>query len=160
MTPRTREAILERIENAKEPDRVLDAEIAMALEGWSLWKSKHGYWNLERHREHVRTLEGRPPDVVYDSTTGAKLPAELPPMHWADDVDLPTYTESIDAALGLVERVFPDGLVLLTNDHNGHPSWQATLRPNAPVDLHRGFAPTPALALIAALLYALKDATS
>lgn len=34
---------LERVRAASGPDRELDAEIALALCGWKIWRSKHGY---------------------------------------------------------------------------------------------------------------------
>ncbi len=104
-----------RLEEATGPDRELDLEIAKKLFGFSLWKSKHGYWNITwpdswpyRDAHASITVSGRDPSLVYDPTTGEKLPPEKEPTDWADMIDCPHYTASLDAAVALVERCLPD----------------------------------------------------
>jgi hypothetical protein len=72
-----------------------------------MWKSKHGYWYIDGPTGERFHADGRASGVEYDSTTGEKLPPELPPMDWANDVDLPEWTKSIHSALALVEAKLP-----------------------------------------------------
>lgn len=104
--------LIARLEKCTGADREIDLAIAL-LCGFSLWKSKHGYWNVSwpddwtfSEKRNV-TVPGRAPDEVFDPTTGERLPPEEPPTGWADDIGCPEFTASLDAALSFAERVLP-----------------------------------------------------
>lgn len=46
MTMNDLPTLLDRVRKADGPDRELDAALALAIGGWKMWKSKHGYWEL------------------------------------------------------------------------------------------------------------------
>ncbi|MFA6043595.1 MAG: hypothetical protein WC718_01305 [Phycisphaerales bacterium] len=71
----------------------------------------------------------------------------------------PNPTASVDAALALIGRVKPGARALMEHDHDGN-GW-AMLMPSKHSERFMAEAPTPALALILALLRALlsKDTT-
>lgn len=110
-------ALISRLERATEGSRELDTMIARDLFGWHAWKSKHGYWNLERPsswptdwlndigRSH--TLAGRHPEHVYNQATGERLPPETEPSDYAEDIGAPEFTSSLDAAVDLLKRKLP-----------------------------------------------------
>ncbi len=95
-----------RLSDATEGARELDALMAVELLGWSVWKSKHGYWNVTGPDGNTFS-HGSYPEGEFDPFTGAKLPDPEAPMTWADDAGLPPYTASLDAALALASRVLP-----------------------------------------------------
>lgn len=99
--------LIERVEALTGPDREVDCAIAVSLGFYDLWKSKHGYWNVEGIDGERFTVPGRPSDMAFDPATGQKLSPEQPPFDWADEAGLPEWTASIDAAVALVERVLP-----------------------------------------------------
>ena len=109
--------LIKRLRNATEGSRGMDAEIALSA-GWTVWQSKHGYWNLDGpNGERFSTIDSyREPRHCPD--TGVENPKYgIPP--WEDLADLaglPLWTTSIDAALTLVPegrhgnlRLGPDG---------------------------------------------------
>lgn len=103
-----------RLEVDSEGSRELDWQLIKALFGFSMWKSKHGYWNLDwpaewpfSERPLHCSIPGRSPDDVYDSETGKKLPPEEEPTDWLDTIECPAFTASLDDALALAEWALP-----------------------------------------------------
>lgn len=96
------------LEAATEGSRELDARIAMEFGGYSAWKSKHGYWNIEGPGEERMTCEGRDPVVRFDPETGKPLPAEEVPLGWIWDAKFEEVTTSLDAALAFAEAKLPE----------------------------------------------------
>jgi len=134
------QALLERVEKAEGPDRVLDAAI---------WSAVTGH---ETHypNPYMREAEGL---HAYTERRGDDLSRWYP---------VPGLTASIDAAVGLVERMLPGCWVDLCGPrkylHIPTPSpnhWRGMVNAwNAQGDVV-GWGATPALALIAALLRAM-----
>lgn len=150
--------LIERVEAAMEGSSYLNEAIAEALLGVTVWKSKHGYWNVSfpsdwpYGRTDNITMPGRRADEVYDAATGEKLPKEAIPTGWSMDVDLPEFTESIDAALALVERVSPGAeYEISTIYHVAHVSLPLNGGEDQCANVRRADMNVP-LAIIAALL--------
>lgn len=125
------QALLERVEKAEGPDRELDALI---------WTAATGH---ETHypNPYMREAEGL---HAYTERRGDDL------SRW---YRVPALTNSIDAAVGLVEKMLPGFDVCLARVSG---EWSADIGP--PDSFQAASAksrPTPALALIAALLKAL-----
>lgn len=81
-----------------------------------------------------------------------KLNANAP--GWEYDLhEGPNYTASLDAALGLCERVLPGCRVLVEKTFDGEGWAMLQTAPAEPRDMTEGY--TPALALLAAMLCAL-----
>lgn len=99
------EQLIAKLEAASEGSRELDGEIAIAL-GWSLWRSKHGYWNFDGpDKEHHSTF-GDPQELRFDPDTGKRNAGyDVPPLAClADRADVAAYTTSFDAAVTLVQK--------------------------------------------------------
>ena len=122
--------LLERVEAADNFDREIDRAIGFALDGWRLGRMT-GYDDADA----IITSDG---DVFTDKPGGM----------------YPSFTESLDTAIALVEKVLPDGY-----DNGVYQDGKAgahILHPNIMSFFNiRAFAATPALALCAALLKAL-----
>jgi hypothetical protein len=153
--------LITSIEQAGEGSRELDWQLVKALFGFSMWKSKHGYWNLDwpaewpfSERPLHCSIPGRSPDDVYDSETGKKLPPVAVPTDWLDTIECPEFTTSLDAALALAERVLKPpytGPISLTIAGSG----QAYIDHIDPCGMGvQAFGRTPALALCLAILKA------
>lgn len=134
-------ALLERVEKAEGPDRELDAAIYNAL--YTDNYRPHAFHSFEQkfhavHRYHDGWLVGK------DNSD-----------EWAEN--LPKFTASIDAAVALVEKMLPGwawGVHVNPRAVGGflaHVTERSPIRPMPNI----GAAPTPALALCAALLRAL-----
>ncbi len=78
----TLEELLGRIERASEPDRLLETELAL-IAGY---RKTGPSTNYREHGEDERGIIWRAPD--------------------SDLIGIPHFTESVDAALGLVDRIF------------------------------------------------------
>lgn len=95
--------LIKRLEEATGPDRELDDAIAKAVLGWRLWRSKHGYWNIEGPNGERKTTINDPFGPLFDPETGKKNPDyDKEPTSWVWDCDIPCFTESVDAAMSLV----------------------------------------------------------
>lgn len=123
--------LIARLEAAEGPDRALDREIGLRIDGW--------YETVDSHGECLMVNGDRYPDHP--------------------ESEYPSFTESLDAALALAERVLPDWAWEIRLDRGG-ASVQA-----APVWWMEGLAApdeggvscdgkTPALALCIAILKA------
>ncbi len=137
--------LIERCEKATEPDRELDGDLHEMAYGE--WLRKHGY--------------------VSQGETGYFSPT--PPVQGAGHVRAPEhYTDSVDAALALVEKMrpgyrwgvssvaikigaYPDGKTAYGEGFRAHVTKNSPLRPMPST----ADAPTPALAIILALLRSL-----
>lgn len=121
--------ILTRLREAEGPDRELDRDIGLAIGGWR-------YEALGDLGEMLFVPEDA---TYYGDSPGAMYPS---------------FTESIEASLALVERMLPGC------------AWEITttgFKPGASIVVHGprtmfgAYANTPALALIAALFTALQE---
>lgn len=99
--------LVERLEKATGPDRELDALIFIHVNGWSVWRSKHGYWQFDGPGGSANDVcwsnyGSMPPK--FDPDTGKKNPAydEIPYTQFASARDVPEYTSSLDAARSLM----------------------------------------------------------
>jgi hypothetical protein len=132
------ESLLERVKAASGPDRMLDDALHWQF---SDWNNIGGWW-----REH--------------KVTGAR-------ERFSSGFSPEAFTASIDAALALVERVLP-GFVLRVqtadptcSEHSPYRKCEAILAPRLHNDegwqigIKVAYAPTPPLAILAALLTAL-----
>jgi hypothetical protein len=92
-----------QIEAAKEGARELDAIVAQAI-GWKLWRSKHGYWNLDGPDGQRANTFNDAQEPRFDPDTGEKNPLyDVPPLErLAENADLPLWTSSLDAAVKLI----------------------------------------------------------
>ncbi len=150
--------LVELVERATGPDRILDAQIARDVAGLCL----HGCW----HSEGPDGDRGR----VCDDC-GADSWGNLGKHGQRLNDPLPTYTASIDAALALMERVLPNhswggeqtgvrtgernylGLHRYTDGFKAHVTKKSALRPMPVV----ASALTAPLAIILATLRALSS---
>jgi hypothetical protein len=122
-----------RIEEAKGPDRELDCLIAVALAGFKTEPPRYEGAGVR----YCQPME----DGRY------AVPGNAPDMLVRD------YTRSIDVALALVERVLPGYRPEFGKWDHG---WEASLWEPPEYNIAEGVvAPTPALALILALVNAL-----
>jgi hypothetical protein len=137
--------LLERVEGAEGPDRVLDAAVYYAVA-----KALHrrgGY------------VSAKTPMVAItdDGRMWAALPAKERrggPQSWHGAGFAPPYTASLDAALALVERVQPGTKKAISHRNFQYDGWLVTLVP--PEGLaQQGRSQHLALALLAALLKSL-----
>lgn len=133
--------LLERVEAATGPDRALDELIACF-----------------DHPHYFCMVDG---ELLINSTIGDGEPRWRRPDGYAEDEFPAYYTSSLDAALGLIERVLPmaAGWSVELRIHRNFSS-AGIYRPHtnegfdADGDVICHNAPTPALALLAALLKA------
>lgn len=134
--------LISRLEAAEGPDRALDREIGLRIDGW--------YETVDSHGECLMVNGDRYPDHP--------------------ESEYPSFTESLDAALALAERVLPGWCVgvqpwfhtdpdrVMSRAYLIRPDWK---RWN-PVgddwcDQHHGRScATPALAVVAAILRAIQ----
>ena len=142
-------ALLERVRAATGPDRYADCHLWVIAQGGDA-------------RMHV--CDSSTQDFIWERGIDG---------FWVRDVvkfrAVPRYTASVDAALALVERATPDSgpNMVYSFDLNWHASAHAEMSYTAelyvaegnPPDMtsYQGQAPTLPLAIIAALLTALKD---
>jgi hypothetical protein len=132
--------LLERVKNATEHNRELDADIATAL-GFKI------EWKMANYIMELRPVIDWPP-------------------HGREPC--PQFTASIDAALALVERKLPGWAYAIIHEegrgnvayvHNNQSAFEGwSTRPNPNRRWHEVRAATPALAILAALLSALSTA--
>lgn len=94
----TLEALLERVRNASRPDREMDAELFVAINGWKLAKVPPDAFG--ENACEIYTPDGKLFGGGFQYPPKGKL---SPFYHVSNE----PYTASIDAALGLVRRVFP-----------------------------------------------------
>lgn len=137
------EDLIERVEGATGPDREIEARLWCLQEGREFRKviwSDYKYPDGQKHWHSFRTNGG---DVGCHS--------------------VPKFTASLDAALALCERVLPGVWWLIGRGKltAAEPEYGAQLMFGEDEVLGVGEAPTPAVALILALLRALlsKDTT-
>ena len=138
--PSPTDELIERLEKATEPDRTLDGAIALAF------AFPQKYFGKDFSR-----VDG--PDCYTDQATWGGLGDEV------GDYIAPEYTASLDAAIALVERVLPDHEEIGLQIGRGHTNayiCSDTFRQEIGVDRYVGCGPTPALAILLALLHALK----
>lgn len=148
-------ALIERLENLTGPDRATDGQIAKAVFGWRLWRSKHGYWNVEGPKGERSETACDPYGPRFDPDTGEKNPDyDKEPESWVYEHDIPEYTASLDAALTLL----PSGTLWLLSSMETGPR-ATVLAPNERGDYigqrdNSALAATPAIALCIAALKA------
>jgi hypothetical protein len=148
----TLKALRERCREAKEASREIDFRIAYAL-GWRFngfrdggkadWLSDENFADLDRMGGHWRQPDGRFADIS-ESFDGRKWP------------DPPEWSDSVDAARALVERLLP-GWVVAQLGQNDDKTWWVELRQGYRTsydNVAHWMSATPALALIAAALSA------
>lgn len=127
--------LLADVEGARGPDRLLDARVGSLL--------------LPHGARHCLPNEMCPGQVLQHFPRGRM-------NVWTT----PSYTASLDAALALVERVLPGWRRCLEEVEPGARWWAGVKPPDDTTSGYRGdrfaYAPTPALALCAALLRALQ----
>lgn len=97
--------LIERLEKATVPDRELDGLIAKHVEGLSFGFCGEEGWSCGECRDGNSCGV---PLGLHDERTAY-------PRDWRYDERLPHYTGSIDAALGLVERVLPGQAVIMAH---------------------------------------------
>lgn len=150
--------LIERVESGDEPDYFLHEEIALAVGGYSVFQSKHGYWRFRSPDGQETTADGRYGD--YDPQTGEKLPEEIAPSGWGDVLHVPEYTSSLDAVLSLIEAKLPgwywgaEKMEPQSFEANVFDGRRAADR------LHSAYSSSPARALLAAALRALQESRS
>jgi len=131
--PSTLRGLLERVKSATEDEYELDRDIGFALDGWSHLPDDH---ELCRKYPECKWIDNGQGQIFADSPSA---------------LSEPSYTFSLDAALALVERVMPGAIIAIT-------VFQEEGYTRASIGTGRrsgsGKAPTPALALLAALLEA------
>lgn len=125
--------LIERLEKAEAGSRELDGAVWYAVFEPDV---EHGCLHVEKTEQGDREA----------------LTCELG-SKWADDVG--NYTTSLDAALALAERVLPGWIPSLEGSRGGR--WLATIslwesEGSAMVRFGHAHAPTPALALVTAIL--------
>lgn len=128
------QSLFDRVRKATGADREIDAAIASLLLGKAFKREPNGRTWRMGHKE-TRTRDAEP---------------------W---VALPAYTDSIDAALALTERVLPE-TVRTGFQQNPDKSWHAVILRVEPDegDCPYAAAPTAPLAILAATLSALIEA--
>ena len=89
--------LIEKLEAASEPSRELDAEVAVALEGWE-WHGGGEPREFQRFAGHWK----KPGEEGYGTLEG-----QLCKCAESGNSEPPPYTSSLDAAVALVERVLP-----------------------------------------------------
>lgn len=141
-------ALLERVEKAEGPDRELDCEIAVAVGGF--------YVLPERY-------PGGGVLYCHDADDGTSI---MPGQ--ANDMLVPAYTASMDAALALVKRALPRWWLHSLHEHRTdirlrgdvhdrigpHGHWECGLQIETGGSLQVGRAQSLPLAILAALLRA------
>lgn len=144
--------LLKRVLAAKGPDREIDAEVCVAfgvmpgVEGWPPRLAEGWQWALA-----VTNTLGRGPDVSCMVYHPQKEPEPIALYTRAP----PALTASLDAALALVGRHFGVTVKAVSEPGTG-TDCEAWLHRSHPTNAtYEGQAPTPALALIAALLRSL-----
>lgn len=129
--PETLRALLARVEGAAGADREIDAEIALTFQ------IPNEHYNAPLRRPVLLPPQHHRPGLLeYVEISGVSArPA-------------PEYTASVDAALALAGRFYPGAEIMLRRGASG--KWTAlVVGNNTAIKL-----PTPALALLAALLRA------
>lgn len=109
-------ALAAEVERAEGPSRRIDERIATALGTHRYWISKHRHFVFEGPDGGSRDGDSYP---AFDPDTGKKIDLEkIVPTGWADEMDVPEYTSSLDAAASLVPEgwffslhTFPDALM-------------------------------------------------
>lgn len=124
--PATLRALLERVKTATVADRYLDAALWCALLS--------------------------PEDKPSQSRPGYVPITDDDPSRWGYK-ETQHYTASVDDALALIERVLPGAEVLVGNVRDDR-QWTANVGPRETFVAGEARLPTPALALLAALLEA------
>jgi len=140
----TKADLLQRVEAASRPDRILDAMIAADLAGLCL----HGSW-------HTEGPDGDRGHVCDDC--GADSWGNLGKQGQRLTDPLPTFTASIDAALALVERLLPGAWCVMAKGRltAAEPLYGCELLFNHDEQLGIASGHTQALAIVAATLRAL-----
>jgi len=105
MTNPDHAALVERLENATGPDRELDRDIGFAVGSWSIR-------NIDPHGNLIY--------VPSDDTYYADHPGSM----------YPAFTESVDAALALAEKVLPSMRTISTCDDTLAVSAKIWVYPN------------------------------
>jgi hypothetical protein len=142
----TRDELIAALEKAEEGDRTLDESIAIAIDLWRPWLSKHRYW-IFNGSDDKRFHWPSDPIPDFDSETGKKIELTETPWHgWGWEADVPPFTASIDAALMLVPEDH-DWIIYNVNGHVGGT-------PSARIGMSEAYGFTPALSLCIAALKA------
>lgn len=134
-------SLLSRVRAASGPDNDLDIDIGVALAGW-----RRGRVTLDP----FSFTENPDGDIIYGENTFWIADGGIQPL---------SFTESIDAAVALVERVLPgcDWKISTLRHRKG---FGADLYPSAADAVARADAATAPLAILAALLSALEQKES
>lgn len=135
--PETLRQLLARVEGAAGADREIDAEIALTFQ------IPNEHYNAPLRRPVLSPPQHHRPGLLeYVEISGVSArPA-------------PEYTASVDAALALVGRVMPGWELLISDEGDEPDKWVASMGPRHTFTSYEGVGPTPALALLAALLRA------
>lgn len=158
--------LLARVEGATGPDRSIDRALAYYLDGTGVEKERKLYVELGD------AMWAPGPDGLspYDIARGDRIRHEwqkgsrgrrghYAPVRWFScDGPMPlteceAFTASVDAAIALVERLLPGWRWSLGNLKRGGQAY--LMRSQGAELIGPGIAPTPALAILAALLRAL-----
>jgi len=156
------DSLIKRLQDAESGSRELDALIALAIGGYSMWKSKHGYWNIDGPDGERLTCEGRDPGLVFDPATGARLAEESPPMSWIYGAKFGEVTTSLDAIVALIGEKLPLPITwgvqqFANGKYEAHiESHEGKFLISGDMEIY-DIAPTPALALCVVLLQALQS---
>ena len=103
--------LIERLENATKPDRLLDANIHWTMNPQAFDADAYG------DDEHLK------PSYCYARSGWALNRAD---KAYLDSIPVPAYTASLDATIALVERMLPGWSISITqNVHHGY--WTCSL---------------------------------
>lgn len=148
MTPTDLITLRDRVVGLPEPDREVDARLA-SLDGLMFcWCGDDG--GASHCEEPSCKGCGKPLGLLDERRSY--------PVRWEEDVRLPAYTSSIDAAVGLLERALP-GWFWRVGHGTVEPGWAHLNRVHPDhcdrKDEATGYAATPIIALLVAILNAL-----
>jgi hypothetical protein len=174
MNPQDLEALKARVDEAEKGSRELDALIAEHFgdpapwsyygmgvsesskeEVWVYWSTEGGGWWMWGPKGWRMAFESE--ERARKCTPDGKMynhpPAGASKIIREASKDCLRYTTSVDAALALIEAKLPGWGFSVTTKAGW--SWACVNEPDAKVEIVRGEAKTPALALCSALLAAL-----
>jgi hypothetical protein len=143
--------LIERVEKASGPDREIDWLIACGLDHDHMREYAEA-WEGDSVTRYAR-IPGKELATI-DTDSGERRTTSIKPDY---------YSSSLDAAIGLVERVLPPpGYHVRSIGQDDHWNWIAAIGEGYPSNHRRVFrsksdpgSPNPALAVLSALLRAL-----